>query len=66
MGFASLGILSSIVNATIGLRWEEDGAMAHILAVIDADISQAIQVCVSMTFSPLSTDWVHGRVAKKN
>ncbi|KAG0701098.1 hypothetical protein DFH29DRAFT_852944 [Suillus ampliporus] len=45
MGFASLGILSSIVNATVGLRWEEDGPMADILAVIDADISQAIQSC---------------------
>ncbi|KAJ8593267.1 hypothetical protein M405DRAFT_859037 [Rhizopogon salebrosus TDB-379] len=45
MGFASLSILSSIVSATVGLRWEEDGAMAHVLAVIDADISQAIQSC---------------------
>lgn len=44
MGFASLGILSSIVKATVGLRWEEDGAMADVLAVIDADISQAMQV----------------------
>ncbi|KAG1840645.1 hypothetical protein F4604DRAFT_1664506 [Suillus subluteus] len=45
MGFASLGILSSIVKATVGLRWEEDGAMADVLAVIDADISQAMQSC---------------------
>ena len=27
----------------MGLRWEDDGDMADILAVIDADISQAIQ-----------------------
>jgi len=43
LGFASLGLLSSIVRATIGLRWEDDGDMADILAIIDADISQAIQ-----------------------
>ncbi|TFK32754.1 hypothetical protein BDQ12DRAFT_476291 [Crucibulum laeve] len=43
MGFASLGILTSIIRATVGLRWEDDGDMADILAVIDADIGQAIQ-----------------------
>ncbi|KAG1788914.1 uncharacterized protein HD556DRAFT_1311668 [Suillus plorans] len=45
MGFASLAILSSIVKATVGLRWEEDGAMADVLAAIDTDISQAMQSC---------------------
>lgn len=44
LGFASLSVLSQVVRATIGLRWEEDGDMADILAVIDADIGQAIQV----------------------
>jgi hypothetical protein len=34
------------VRATIGLRWEDDGDMADILAVIDADIGQAIQASV--------------------
>ena len=48
LGFASLGILSQVVRATIGLRWEEDGDMADVLAVIDADIGQAIQVCPSV------------------
>ncbi|KAF8147886.1 hypothetical protein B0H34DRAFT_278029 [Crassisporium funariophilum] len=43
LGFASLGLLASIVRATIGLRWEDDGDMADILAVIDVDIGQAIQ-----------------------
>ncbi|KAH9476476.1 hypothetical protein JR316_0010388 [Psilocybe cubensis] len=43
LGFSSLAILASIVRATIGLRWEDDGDMADILAVIDADIGQAIQ-----------------------
>lgn len=47
MGFASLAILSSIVKATVGLRWEEDGAMADVLAAIDTDISQAMQVGVT-------------------
>ncbi|KAH7924130.1 hypothetical protein BV22DRAFT_1035564 [Leucogyrophana mollusca] len=45
MGLASLGVLSSVVRATIGLRWEPEGATADALAVIDADISQAIQSC---------------------
>ncbi|KAL7278416.1 hypothetical protein PYCCODRAFT_1375398 [Trametes coccinea BRFM310] len=43
MGFASLRILTRVVGATVGLRWEEDGAMEDTLAIIDADISQAIQ-----------------------
>lgn len=46
LGFASLAVLSAIVRATIGLRWEDDGDMADILAVIDADIGQAIQAGV--------------------
>jgi hypothetical protein len=46
LGFASLAVLSSIVRATIGLRWDDDGDMADILAVIDADIGQAIQASV--------------------
>ena len=47
LGFASLGLLSAIVRATIGLRWEDDGDMADILAVIDADIGQAIQASLA-------------------
>ncbi|EIW74975.1 hypothetical protein CONPUDRAFT_112910 [Coniophora puteana RWD-64-598 SS2] len=45
MGFASLGVLYSVVSATVGLRWETDGDMADALAVVDADITQAIQSC---------------------
>lgn len=44
MGFASLSLLANIVRATIDLRWEEDSEMADFLAVIDSDITQAIQV----------------------
>lgn len=54
MGFASLGVLASIVRASIGLRWEEDGVIADILAVIDADIGQAIQVS-NMSFLEKNT-----------
>jgi hypothetical protein len=43
MGFASLGVLESVVRATIGLRWEDVGELSDILALVDADISQAIQ-----------------------
>ncbi|KAF8837522.1 hypothetical protein BDN67DRAFT_972848 [Paxillus ammoniavirescens] len=45
MGFTSIGLLSSVVNATVGLRWQREGCMADTLAVIDADICQAIQSC---------------------
>jgi hypothetical protein len=48
MGFASLGILASVVRATLGIRWEEDGEMTNALAVIDTDIGQAIQVSVNV------------------
>ena len=45
MGLAGLGLLSSVVKATVGLRWEQEGSiMVDILAVIDMDICQAIQV----------------------
>ncbi|OBZ74957.1 hypothetical protein A0H81_05081 [Grifola frondosa] len=44
MGLASLGVLGVVVRATVGLRWEEGSSMENILASIDADISQAIQI----------------------
>src|ERR1700722_2905404 len=44
MGFDSLGILASVVKATLGVRWDEDSDMANALAVVEADIGQAIQV----------------------
>ncbi|TFK49969.1 hypothetical protein OE88DRAFT_1736268 [Heliocybe sulcata] len=43
MGLASLDLLAKIVRATWGLRWENEGVMADALAMIDADITQAIQ-----------------------
>ncbi|KZT67170.1 hypothetical protein DAEQUDRAFT_713865 [Daedalea quercina L-15889] len=43
MGFASLALLTQVVRATLGMRWQEDGDTADILAHIDADITQAIQ-----------------------
>ncbi|KAJ7131036.1 hypothetical protein C8R44DRAFT_664968, partial [Mycena epipterygia] len=45
MGFASLDLLTTAVRATLDLRWEREGEMADILAVLDADIAQAIQSC---------------------
>lgn len=46
LGFASLPILTEVVGATIGLRWDQDGDMVKALADIDTDITQAIQVKV--------------------
>lgn len=36
-------VLASIVRATVGLRWDEGGELSDMLALVDADISQAIQ-----------------------
>ncbi|KZT21739.1 hypothetical protein NEOLEDRAFT_1138926 [Neolentinus lepideus HHB14362 ss-1] len=43
MGFASLGLLAGIIRATWGRQWETEGDMVDALAMIDADITQAIQ-----------------------
>ncbi|KAJ3516667.1 hypothetical protein NLJ89_g980 [Agrocybe chaxingu] len=66
MGFASLGLLASIVRATVGLRWEEDGDMADILAVIDADIGQAIQSSKEEIEAGRVTDFSSAREAKND
>lgn len=46
LGFSSLGLLASVVRASVGLRWEEDDDIAELLAIVDADIGQAIQVSI--------------------
>ena len=43
MGLASISILTDVVHATVGLRWDLDGETADILAAVDQDISQAYQ-----------------------
>jgi hypothetical protein len=58
MGFASLGILASVVRATLGIRWEEDGEMTNALAVIDTDIGQAIQVSVNVPAALTHLTWL--------
>lgn len=45
MGFASLRLLTEVVRRTLGIRWHEDDEVADTLAVIDSDITQAIQSC---------------------
>lgn len=45
MGFASLRLLTHVLRKTIGLKWEEDGDLSDALAVIDSDVTQAIQSC---------------------
>ncbi|KAJ8454032.1 hypothetical protein ONZ45_g7815 [Pleurotus djamor] len=45
MAFASLDILVLIVDATFDLRWEPEDEFADTLAMIDADIAQALQSC---------------------
>ncbi|KAI0356252.1 hypothetical protein OH77DRAFT_246173 [Trametes cingulata] len=43
MGVVSLTLLAEVVRSAVGVRWEEDSRMEDILAIIDADITQAIQ-----------------------
>ncbi|TFK50656.1 hypothetical protein OE88DRAFT_282161 [Heliocybe sulcata] len=43
MGFASLALLTAVVRATRGRQWDPEGDMVNALAMIDADITQAIQ-----------------------
>jgi len=43
LGLSSLKVLASVVRATKGHRWEEDGIMENTFSDIDADISQALQ-----------------------
>jgi hypothetical protein len=43
MGFASLGVLTSVVHETLGLHWETDGETADTLAAVDSDIAQGLQ-----------------------
>ena len=57
MGFSSLEILTAIVRATLGLRWDDEGDMMDILATIDGDITQAIQV----SFHTHTQGWVGAR-----
>jgi hypothetical protein len=45
MGFDSLDLLTTVVHAMTDLRWDPNDTFADVLAVIDADISQAIQSC---------------------
>ncbi|KAJ7050643.1 hypothetical protein C8F01DRAFT_1177705, partial [Mycena amicta] len=47
MGFASLGLLAHAARATLGLRWDTEGEelLTGVLALLDADIAQAIQSC---------------------
>lgn len=66
MGFESIDILGSMVRATSGLRWSEEGQMADVLAMIDADISQAIQSCKEEMARGCIRDIVDARKALHN
>ncbi|KIJ96711.1 hypothetical protein K443DRAFT_682114 [Laccaria amethystina LaAM-08-1] len=66
MGFSSLGLLSSVVRSTLGLRWEDDGDMADILSVIDIDIGQAIQSSKEEIEGGRVNDFAFAREAVQN
>jgi hypothetical protein len=39
----ALRYLTPVIQQIIGLRWDEDDEMANLLAVLDSDMTQAIQ-----------------------
>lgn len=43
LGLASLPLLTLLIHGTHKLRWSEDGTFVDALAILDGDISQAIQ-----------------------
>ena len=45
MGFDSIDVLTGIVRAATGVRWDAAANLADVLAVVDTDICQAIQSC---------------------
>lgn len=45
MGFDSIDILTGIVRTATSLRWDPNDTVVNDLAIIDADISQAVQSC---------------------
>jgi len=66
LGFASLHILTSIVRASVGLRWAADSELVDILTIIDSDISQAIQSSKEETEAGLVNDYEHARTTVKD
>lgn len=66
MGFDSLDIFTCIVRATAGLRWANEGRMADALALVDLDISQAIQSCKEELAAGLTGDISSARSALHN
>jgi hypothetical protein len=51
LGFSSLNLLTTVIRASIGLRWEEDDEIADLFAIVDADIGQAIQVSLCYQYA---------------
>lgn len=45
MGFDGIELLTGVVRATSGLRWGPSDHLIDVFAIIDVDISQAIQSC---------------------
>lgn len=43
LGLSSLPLLTLLINGTQSLRWSEDGSFVDSLAILDGDVSQAIQ-----------------------
>ncbi|KAG6872504.1 hypothetical protein C0995_009260 [Termitomyces sp. Mi166 len=61
MGFASLKMLTSVMRASIGVRWEDDSDLATLFAFIDADIGQAIQSSKEEIEGGRVSDWEAAR-----
>lgn len=64
MAVRSLPLLTFLIHGTHNLRWVEDGPFMDALAILDADIAQAIQSSHEEAASGMSSDvMTHGRSA---
>ena len=63
MDFDSLDILLGVARSTTGLRWRADDNLVEMLAIVDADISQAIQSCEEELLNGNVRDAAAARIA---
>ncbi|KAH9858399.1 hypothetical protein C2E23DRAFT_879901 [Lenzites betulinus] len=66
MGVSSLAILTEVVRAVIGLRWDADSPMETILSYIDGDLTQAIQSSKEEIAGGLVTDVERARCVRES
>jgi len=65
-GFESLALLVLVIKASLGLQWEIDSELEDTLAIVDGDISQALQSCREQLVNELVADLDVARMELRN